>query len=290
MTAGVNESMIDVGGVGTFVRRSAGGEGLPTVLVHGNPDSSLQWMPFLTRAEELGGPVIAPDLPGFGRSERPRRERFDCTLFSYERWFRELLDALEIDAYRLVVHDWGALALASAAQEPEQVERLVIVDGVSLQAGYRWHWLARVWRQPLLGELSMLAFGRFTLTQLSRLASPRPGPADPAWIEQVVAHLDRGMKRAILALYRSADPDELERAGRRVSELPFPALVVWGEHDPYVGLAEGERYARILPHARLRMVPGVGHWPLREERAVLDEVIAFLSSAQDPLETTAHLM
>jgi pimeloyl-ACP methyl ester carboxylesterase len=282
MTAGVHESVIDVGGVGTFVRRSTAGEGLPTILVHGNPDSSLQWVPFLARAEEVGGPVIAPDLPGFGRSERPPPGRFGCTLFAYERWFRQLLDALEIGAYRLVVHDWGALALASAAQKPDQVERLVIVDGVSLHAGYRWHWLARVWRQPLIGELSMLAFGRFTLTQLSRLASPRPGPADPAWIEQVLTHLDRGMKRAILALYRSADPDELERAGSRVSELRCPALVVWGERDPYIGLPEGERYARILPHARLRMVPGVGHWPLSEERAVLDEVITFLSAAEDP--------
>lgn len=277
--AGVDESMVDVAGVGTFVRRAGTGEGTPTILVHGNPDSSLQWLPFLARAEELGGPVIAPDLPGFGRSERPPPGRFDYTLQRYERWFQQLLGALEIDSYRLVVHDWGGLALASASRHPEQVERLVIIDAVPLHAGYRWHWLARlIWRQPLVGELSMLVFNRFTLTELSRLSSPRPGPEDPAWIEQVAGHLDRGTKRAILALYRSADPGELERAGSHVSELSCPALVVWGEGDPYVGLAEGERYARILPRAHLRTVPGVGHWPLREEPAVIDEVVAFLYS------------
>jgi pimeloyl-ACP methyl ester carboxylesterase len=223
--------------------------------------------------------VIAPDLPGFGHSERPPRERFDCTVRAYERWFRQLLGALEIDDYRLVVHDWGAVALASASRHPRQVRRLVIVDAVPLHADYRWHWIARlVWRAPLIGELSMPMFGKFTLAQLSRLSSPRPGPQDPEWIADVVAHLDRGNKRAILALYRSADPDELARAGSRLSDMRCPALVVWGEGDPYVGAAEGKRYVRVLPSARLRTVPGVGHWPLREEPAVVDEVVTFLSS------------
>jgi pimeloyl-ACP methyl ester carboxylesterase len=279
MLAGVEESMVDVGGVGTFVRRSGEGDALPTIFVHGNPDSSLEWLPFLARASELGGPVIAPDLPGFGRSERPPARRFDYTLASYERWFQQLLGALGVGSYRLVVHDWGAVGLASASRHPEQVERLVVIDAVPLHAGYRWHWLARVlWRQPIVGELSMLAFNGFTLRQLSRLSSPRPGPQASAWIQEVAAHLDRGTKRAILALYRSADPDELASAGSRLDELRCPALVVWGEGDPYVGPAEGERYARILPRARLRLVPDVGHWPFREEPPVIDEVIAFLST------------
>jgi pimeloyl-ACP methyl ester carboxylesterase len=281
MAAGVDESMVDVAGVKTFVRHGSGGEGPPTIFVHGNPDSSLEWLPFLARAPDIGGPVIAPDLPCFGRSERPPRERFDCKLTTYERWFQQLLGALEIDSYRLVVHDWGALALASASRHPDRVGRLVVIDSVPLHAGYRWHWIARlVWRPALIGELSMPMFGRFTLTHLSRLSSPRPGPQDAAWIEQVAAHLDRGTKRAILALYRSADPDELARAGSRLGELGCPALVVWGEGDPYVGLVEGERYARVLPQARLRTVPGVGHWPWREEPALVDEIVAFLSSEE----------
>jgi pimeloyl-ACP methyl ester carboxylesterase len=61
-------------------------------------------------------------------------------------------------------------------------------------------------------------------------------------------------------------------------ELRCPALVVWGQDDPYIGLPEAERYARILPHARLCTVPGVGHWPFREEPSVIDEIIAFLST------------
>lgn len=270
--------MVDVAGIGTFVRRSGEGDGLPTILVHGNPDSSLEWLPLLARAGELGGPVIAPDLPGFGQSERPPPRRFDYTLASYERWFQQLLRTLEVGSYRLVVHDWGAVALASASRRPEQIERLVVIDAVPLHGDYRWHWLARLlWRPPVVGELSMLAFNRFTLKQLSRLSSPRAGPQASRWIEEVSEHLDRGTKRAILALYRSADPDELARAGSRLSELRCPALVVWGEGDPYVGLPEGERYALTLPRARLCRVPGVGHWPFREEPPVIDEIVAFLS-------------
>jgi pimeloyl-ACP methyl ester carboxylesterase len=290
MAGDVDESMVDVAGITTFVRRSGGGDQPPTILVHGNPDSSRSWQPLLARAAELG-PVIAPDLPGFGRSERPPRERFDCKLPTYEWWFRRFLDTLEIDSYRLVVHDWGSLALASASRHPEQVKRLVVMDAVPLHGDYRWHWIARLlWRPPVIGELSMPMLGRFALTHLSRLSSPRPGPQDPAWIQQVAADLDRGTKRAILALYRSADPEELELAGCRLGELRCPALVVWGEGDPYIGLPEAERYALTLPQAHLRTVPGVGHWPLREEPSLVDEIVAFLSEEGAGHAAADHLM
>lgn len=274
----VEELEVQAAGVRTFVRAAGEGSGPATVLVHGNPDSSLQWLPFLERAGELGGRVLAPDLPAFGRSERPAPERFDCRLPSYERWFEALLEELGVDRYRLVVHDWGALALSPASRHADRVKRVVVIDAVPLHDRYKWHWIARlVWRRPVIGELSMPGFGAFTLKQLSRLSSPRPGPQDPAWIEQVTAHMDAGTKRAILALYRSADPSELARAGERLGDLRCPALVIWGEGDPYLSTDEARRYASVLPNARLRLVPGAGHWCVREEPPLVDEIVGFLS-------------
>lgn len=65
----VHTQMTTIAGVETFVARSGEGD-RPVICVHGNPDSGEAWAALLARGDELGG-VIVPDLPGFGRSERP---------------------------------------------------------------------------------------------------------------------------------------------------------------------------------------------------------------------------
>jgi pimeloyl-ACP methyl ester carboxylesterase len=253
---------------GTGTSTSAGS---PVIFVHGNPDSADEWAPFLDRADELGR-VIAPDMPGFGRSGRPARIDMQTLM----NWFAALVDDLGLHRYRLVVHDWGSVALAAAAIRPERLDKLVVIDGVALSAQYRWHWLARVWRTPILGELAVFGIRRPTLQLLTRLSSPRPGPMDEAFIDEVMQHLDAGMRRAILGLYRSADPAALEAAGAALPNVRCPSLVVWGEGDPYLGVAEAHRFGEALADADVEIVPGVGHWCFREDPAVVDRVIDFL--------------
>jgi pimeloyl-ACP methyl ester carboxylesterase len=131
----------DIVGIRTAITEQGAGD--PVIFVHGNPDSSQEWAPFLDRAGELGR-VIAPDMPGFGRSARP--DLVDVAILT--TWFNALVDDLGLARYRLVVHDWGAVALAAAALRPERLAKLVVIDAVPLSAAYRWHWLARVWRTP----------------------------------------------------------------------------------------------------------------------------------------------
>ncbi|HTF47197.1 MAG TPA: alpha/beta hydrolase [Pseudonocardia sp.] len=261
----------DIAGMRTAVRER--GTGDPVIFVHGNPDSADEWAPFLDRAEQLGR-VIAPDMPGFGRSVRPRLVDFAVL----KMWFRALVDDLGVDRYRLVVHDWGAVALAAAALRPEQLEKLVVIDAIPLSAAYRWHWLARVWRVPVLGELAVFGMNRATLKQVSRLSSPRPGPMDDAFLDEATRYLNAGMRRAILGLYRSADPGVLQAAGVALEEVRCPALVIWGEGDPYLGTDEAYRYGAALTNSTVEVVPGVGHWCFREDRAVVDRVIKFLGA------------
>ena len=261
----------NVVGLRTAVRES--GAGAPIIFVHGNPDSADVWAPFLDRAGELGR-VIAPDMPGFGRSARPGLVDF-ATL---KQWFRAFVDDLAVDRYRLVVHDWGAVALAAAALRPEQLEKLVVIDAMPLSAAYRWHWLARVWRAPVLGELAVFGMRRSTMAVLSRLSSPRPGPMDDEFLDDATRYLDTGMRRAILGMYRSADPGVLRAAGVGLEEVRCPALVVWGEGDPYLGTEEAHRYGAALTGSTVDIVPGVGHWCFREDPAVVDRVVKFLGA------------
>ena len=245
------------------VLRSAPGPGgttPPIVWLHGVPTAADDWLPFLAQA---GG--YAPDLPGFGRSSK--RGDGDFTLDGYARFTGALVDALGLERISLVVHDWGAAGLAWAAAHPDRIERLVVIDGVPLLAGYRWHRMARLWRTRGVGEVVIGTTTPFVL----RRALPRG-------VGSVAAeHIDQGTQRAILRLYRSAPPAALAAHEARLAALAdVPALVLWGQEDPYIAATYADRYADALGGATVRVLPRAGHWPWIDDAAVLREVTAFL--------------
>jgi len=149
--APVEQAVTYVEGVRTFYRR-VGGDGPPVVFIHGHPTHSEDWLPFL---ERLGAPALAPDLPGWGHTERPAD--FDYSMHGLARFVGRFLDRLGVVEHSLVVHDWGVVGLIDAQRRPARVRRLVVMNAVPLLPGYRWHWIARyAWRVPLVGEFSNL--------------------------------------------------------------------------------------------------------------------------------------
>jgi pimeloyl-ACP methyl ester carboxylesterase len=242
----------------------------PVLYVHGVPDSSLLWRPFL---ERTGG--FAPDLPGFGDSAKPNG--FDYTIEGYRAWLQAFVADRGLDRFSLVVHDWGGgIGLALAQAMPDRVERLVVTDAVPLLPGYRWHWLARQWRRPLLGEMVMGFTFRSNGKKLADRGQRTPLP-EAHW-DEVWKHFDHGTQRAVLRLYRSAPPDVLARAGARLGDVTAPALVVWGANDPYLSTDFAQAYADALGgEARVRLLEGAGHWPWLDEPALIGEIADFLA-------------
>jgi pimeloyl-ACP methyl ester carboxylesterase len=227
--------------------------------VHGVPTASWDWEPFLAR---MGG--IAPDLPGFGRSGKPGD--FDYSIPGYDRFLEAFCERVGLERLSLVVHDWGGAALAFAQRFPERIEQIVLFSCVPLLPGYRWHRVARAWRTPVIGELTM----GFTTRWGFRRSLP-PQIADRAYDD-----FDHGTQRAILKLYRSAPPEVLARYGERLDELPCPALVLWPRDDPYIAAEFGARYADALGgETTLEEVEG-GHWTWHERPEVVGRVGKFL--------------
>ncbi len=247
-------------------RRAPGGDP-PILYVHGVPQSGAMWEPFLART---GG--LAPDLPGFGRSAKRGDFRYDVE--GYADWLERFLAHVEVDRFRLVLHDWGAVALALAQRAPERVERLVVIDAVPFLPGYRWHRVARWWRRPVAGELMM---GATTRWALQRSAGVPREEADRWW-----ADFDQGTQRAILKLYRSAPADRLATLGGRLDRIQCPALVVWGERDRFLDPSFADAYAQRIAGASVRRVPGAGHWPWLDDPGVTDEVCRFLLTGDTP--------
>jgi pimeloyl-ACP methyl ester carboxylesterase len=254
-----NEHHDKIDGEPVFWRSAPGGD---VLYVHGVPTNSDIWEPFLVRA---GG--IAVDLPGFGRTTK--RGDLDFTIDGYGLWLDRFAEHVGLERFSLVVEDWGAVALPWAARRHEQIERLVIIDAVPLLPGYRWHWIARAWRTRGLGEFAM----GLTIGPVTRRLVPRE-IADAA-----IPHFDQGTQRAILRLYRSADPAVLAAPRAQLEALDAPALIAWGERDPYIPSRFADGYAaRLGGEAQLLKLPDAGHWPWLDRPDLVETVGAFLGN------------
>jgi len=257
------------GGWGCRWLEVPGSGAAPVVYVHGVPNTAAVWRPFL---ERTGG--LAPDLPGFGESAKPAA--FDYSIAGLSGWLKGFLADRGVERYSLVAHDWGALALALAQAEPERVERLVLLDAVPLLPGYEWHKLARQWRRPLIGEMAMGFTFKLVTRRLLRLPDGSDFPAEE--LDDIWDHFDHGTQRAILRLYRSAPPRLLGASGADLGRLTCPALVVWGDTDPYLPTRFAQDYAAALGGpAEVDVVEGAGHWPWIGRPEVVDRVAAFLA-------------
>jgi pimeloyl-ACP methyl ester carboxylesterase len=276
--AQIETGTVMVDGVSTFFRRLPG-DGPPVVFVHGNPTHSEDWQPFL---ERMQGPALAFDLPGWGRSARPAPSEFDYSMDGLGRFVRRFLQRQAVDSYSLVVHDWGSVGLLPAQEEPERVQRLVVINAVPFLPGYRWHRTARIWRTRGLGELSNRLWSRRLLDYGLRESRGDWSRHDPAFVDLIWDHFDRGTQAAVLRLYRSADPDRLAAAGVRLDRITAPALVVWGLRDRYLPARFGAAWAERLPDAELVEASRAGHWPWIDAPELLGRVVDFLEGELAP--------
>jgi pimeloyl-ACP methyl ester carboxylesterase len=273
MPRAIEEAELVVDGVRVYYRRVQG-EGTPTVYCHGNPTHGEDWLPFLKRGD---GPAIAIDMPGWGRSDRPDPIRFDYSMYGLSAFLEGCLEQLGIGRRKLVVHDWGCLALIGAQRRPELVEKLVVMNAVPLLPGYRWHWVAQIWRRRGLGELANATTTKASMGLIMRRLSGDRRPMPPRFIDMIWRHLDHGTNEATLALYRHADPDRLALAGGDLAHITCPALILWGANDPFLRPRFAEAYADALPNSTLQLVPAAGHWPWIDDARVIDRVLEFIA-------------
>jgi len=176
----------DVDGLEVHWLEAPPGGAAPVLYLHGVPTNSSDWVPFL---ERIGG--YAPDLPGFGRTGKPAD--FPYSIAGFDRFVERFCDVAGLDRVSLVMHDWGGAGMAFAQRFPERIEKLVLFSALPLLPGYRWHRVARAWRTPIVGELTM---GITTKWGLKRNV-----PAEV--VDRVWGDFDHGTQRAILKLYRA---------------------------------------------------------------------------------------
>ena len=261
--ADLMKNEVTVDGVRSLVREAGPGEAREAVVfVHGNPGSSEDWADLLGQVGSFAR-AVAPDMPGFGKADRPRR--FDYTVAGYARHLNGVLEKLGIDRAHLVLHDFGgAWGLTWASEHPRAVASLTLIN-IGILPGYRWHKLARIWRTPILGELFQLLASRRGFHAMLDSKNPRPFP--PAFLDRMYDDMDAGSKRAILKLYRAtSDLDAMTQViAGKLAPLQLPALVLWGTGDSYLPARFAEEQRRFFADVEVHLLERCGHWPFIDE-------------------------
>ncbi|HEX5634882.1 MAG TPA: alpha/beta hydrolase [Gemmatimonadales bacterium] len=275
MPTTLRERMIDVAGVRSPVLEGGPPGAEAVVFVHGNPGSSLDWMPLGSLVADFAR-VVAPDMPGFGRADKPAS--FPYTVDGYAGHLGAVLDAVGVERAHLVLHDFGGpWGLVWAAMHPARYASTTLIN-CGVLPGYRWHRFARIWRTPVLGELSQLLSTRKGFHLALRQGNPRGLPA--AFIDRMYDDFDSGTKRAVLRLYRATEPGRnAARLQAALRPLDRPTLVVWGAADPYIDVSFAERQRETFPSAQVHVLPESGHWPFADDpERVASLVVPFLEA------------
>ncbi|HEX5166079.1 MAG TPA: alpha/beta fold hydrolase [Thermomicrobiales bacterium] len=222
------------------------GSGKPVVLIHGLSASGRWWH---RNVDALAAhfTVYVIDLIGFGRSRGGRRFVLAEAAALVAGW----MDAIGLERANVVGHSMGGYVAAQLAAEfPEKVDRLVLVDAaVPLPRQQRLHHLTHLGREM-----------RYTPPRFLHLLATDALLAGP---------------RTIWAAANQLIAADLEPKLDRISA---PVLLVWGEHDPLVPASVADRLAERIPNVRRVVIPNCGHKPMLERPNEFNEaVIAFLA-------------
>ncbi|WP_066304520.1 alpha/beta fold hydrolase [Bacillus sp. FJAT-29814] len=228
----------------------------PVLLIHGVPESSMLWKHIIPEIASQGFRAIAPDLPGFGQSDRFPNE---STWENYLTFINDFIAALELEKIHLVVHDWGGLiGLRWACDHPDKVESLIISD-TSLIPGYTWHPLAQKWRTEGLGEKVVEAMAN-KQAWMANMKHEIPS-VEEVILEDFYAIFETAeTRKVILELYRSANRQLIEPY-QKLSVINKPVTILWGENDPYISIDFAYKTRELqFPHARIGIIPDTGHF------------------------------
>jgi pimeloyl-ACP methyl ester carboxylesterase len=255
------------------------GSGPAILLIHGIGDNSTTWTTIQERLAQRYT-VIAPDLLGHGKSDKPRA---DYSVAAYANGMRDLLSVLDIERVTVIGHSLGGgVAMQFAYQFPQLVERLVLVGsgGVTKDVNV----VLRIAALPMGTEaLALLRIPLVlpTLQTLGRIGGALLGSTgigrDLPDMLRVLNDLPE--PRASSAFARTLRA-VVDWRGQVVTMLDrcyltesIPVQLIWGSRDSVIPAAHGELAHTAMPGSRLEIFKGSGHFPFHDDPARFVEVV-----------------
>ena len=250
------------------------GDGPPVVLIHGTPSWSYLWR---TVASDLAArhTVYVYDLLGYGTSEK--HEHQDVSIAAQTKVLAELLDLWGLEEPCVAGHDFGGtIALRLLLLEGRRFRRLALCDPVAIApwiTPFSRHVQAHleafqtvpghIHRQMIATHIRTAIAREMTDDQLEPYLRPWLGTVGQAAYYRQVAQFDVRYTREI-------EP--------RYGEVQAPTLLLWGAQDGWLDPQFGQKLARMIPGARLSLIPGAGHFlPEDQPKIVAAEFAAFFT-------------
>ncbi|GAC1639857.1 MAG: alpha/beta hydrolase [Candidatus Dormibacteraceae bacterium] len=281
----LRSSFTDLGSL--RVHHTHGGRGSPVLFIHGLGSSGyIEWR-FNLEAAANRHRVYAPDLPGFGRSGKPRAS-YGIPYFT--RFIERYMDARGLRSAAVVGTSLGGrIALELALENPGRVSKLVLVNALGFGRP-KVHVSYGLVTIPRLGE-AVMSVARDALhwapSQMIRRVAGRLSGAshdlkrtmDDAYLDNLrELYAAEGYHDAYLATVRSlVRPRALfgghHDATKRLNELKIPVQLIWGADDPLFPLAHATRAQSLIKGSKLAVIEGAGHTPQAERPEEFNRVL-----------------
>lgn len=253
----------DVDGVRVHYQEAGHPSAPALLLIHGFASSTLVWSKVFLKLAQAGFRVIAVDMLGFGYSAKPRNGEY--TIRGQAKLLVGLLDALAIPRALFVGSSYGgAVAATCALDYAHRVEKLVLVGTVNNNRPLAFK-LMRVFGSPLFGDVvSPLLIGsrRLLRRRMKRVYDRHAWVLDERRVD--ARHLPLRAASTQRALIRTVRRWDAERISRDAHLIDKPTLLLWGENDREIPLADGERLHAEIPGSRLIVFLNCGHLPHEE--------------------------
>jgi len=269
------------------------GSGPPVLLLHGFPAYWADWRGLMQALADAGFRAIAPDMPGYGQSERlPDVRDYRLPLLAAD--IAGLITALGFSKAHVIGHDWGGpVAYCLASEYPSLVERLIVINaphpaqfGFALRHFDQLHrsWYAFMFQLPWFPE--WLVCRRPPMAFTLRGMAVRVGAFSEADVDRYLEAMRLpGVARAGLAYYRAAFRAAFRGAFRAVKPPTWivnqPTLVLWGEQDLSLsGNVLLPDLPRHVPDVRVERFANAGHWLHHDlPEAISRRIIEFLAAS-----------
>ncbi|AKG22155.1 alpha/beta fold hydrolase [Calothrix sp. 336/3] len=249
---------------------------LPVVLLHGIVSQSYSWRNIIPALAKQGTRAIAPDWIGYGFSDKPEKRDFAYTPDAFITALGDLIDALELEKFSLVVQGYlASVGLQYALRHPEKIANIAIIN-TPISPAAKLPWKIQQMGLPLAGEM---------MTQDPLLVDRTLEGGSRYRIEDNDLDVYRkpflktsASGRALLNTIRNL---QLEQATTEIEaglkNWQQPILIQWGMIDPWLNVQMAERLEKSLPNAELIRLNNVGHYPQEHyHETILQDLLPFL--------------
>jgi pimeloyl-ACP methyl ester carboxylesterase len=270
---------VDVDGFNVFYRDAGSPDAPAILLLHGFPSASHMFRDLIPKLEDRFR-LIAPDLPGFGRSDMPDRGAFAYTFDNVARVIDRFTEVLGLDRFAIYVFDYGApTGFRLAAWHPERVTAIVSQNGNAYEEGLSDGWtpIRAYWEDPSAANRDAL---RAFLKPETTIWQYTNGVADANAVSPDGYSLDN-----FYLTRPGADEVQLDLFGDYKSNVALyptfqkyfrthkpPFLAVWGKNDPFFLPAGAEAFKRDIPNAMVRFLD-TGHFAVETHAAEIAAAI-----------------